>query len=429
LTSYLQDTFFSLPIPYHGYYYYARTIEGKSHALHCRAPVMMDPSSSGEQEEDYVATHLKLWDGTPEMALLPGEHVYLDENELAKGHDHFEIGNLDTIDDWVAYTVDTTGYEHFELIVQNMDETQEILIRGSRFGLDSISPSVVWGADHHTLFLMTYDATSRPFQVLQCTIQDDGDDDGNAIECEMIFEEPDVQFWVSIRKTLDEHYLLVQTRSPETDEVLALDLTASDATLISIAPRTPGVKYGIDHGNGFWWILSNLYTPDFNLMFARVGTQDWELVLETILDDNPLSSLMVLDGHIVIAGREMPFGLPQIWIAKLDDIVKENIISIVPLLNNPGRTTDDAAPTHTAEVLTSGTGAFETLSIFVVYQSLTAPQQYLRVNLDAPDEFKLPNDGIYRVHPFCFKSQWLGMMKTCMTLNEFWYGLDQTTRE
>jgi oligopeptidase B len=61
------------------YYYYERTLTGKEYAQHCRRLVPTDGP---------VTVH----DVMPTGPDAPAEHIILDENVKAEGHDYYSIG-------------------------------------------------------------------------------------------------------------------------------------------------------------------------------------------------------------------------------------------------------------------------------------------------------------------------------------------------
>src|SRR6266496_3782667 len=97
-----QESDLSVPVRKGGWWQYARTVEGKQYAVHCRRAVR-----PGEVVPPMAE------DGKP----LEGEEQLLDGNELALGHDFFSLGTFRTSPDqrWLAYSTDFAGNERFTL--------------------------------------------------------------------------------------------------------------------------------------------------------------------------------------------------------------------------------------------------------------------------------------------------------------------------
>ena len=108
--------------------YSSRTTEGKQYANLVRRPV----------------------GGGPEQSML-------DVNALAAGHGFYSLGAANVSDDgnFVAYTVDTTGYRQYELHVKDLRTGETLRDRVARVG------SVVWATDNHTLFVTTEDSVTK----------------------------------------------------------------------------------------------------------------------------------------------------------------------------------------------------------------------------------------------------------------------------
>ena len=78
-------------VPYleNGYYYYYRYEDGKEYAINCRKKGSLEAK----------------------------EEIYLDENQLAKGYDYFNVGGLSISPNnvWLAYAVDTLSRRTYEI--------------------------------------------------------------------------------------------------------------------------------------------------------------------------------------------------------------------------------------------------------------------------------------------------------------------------
>src|SRR5205807_5205418 len=75
----IQETDLSVPVRKGPWSYYARTVEGRQYAIHCRRPAV--PGGPEPAATDAARTD-------------PEEEVLLDENELAAGHEYFSLGGL-----------------------------------------------------------------------------------------------------------------------------------------------------------------------------------------------------------------------------------------------------------------------------------------------------------------------------------------------
>jgi len=85
---------------------------------------------------------------------------------------------------------------------------------------------------------------------------------------ELLFEEPNELFWVGLSKTLDGQYILIDSASKESSEVLAVDLSSSSEQpsknpAVVLAPRRPKVSDAYLLGTQLTSVRSfNFWMPD-----------------------------------------------------------------------------------------------------------------------------------------------------------------------
>ena len=277
----IQETDLSVPTREGAFWYYVRTVAGQQYAIHCRREVRageIAPPDTG--------------DGTP----LDGEQVLLDGNELAEGHEFFALGTLEVSPDgrWLAYAVDFDGDERFTLRVKDL-ETGEVLpdeIHDTFYG-------AAWSADASTLFYLTVDDAWRPHRVWRHRLGASVSSD------EVVYEEPDERFWVSVDLTRSERFVQIDSHSSVTSEVRVVPADDPTAAPRMIAPRRQQVEYHVEHdatGDRFL-ILHNDRAEDFALAWAPVDSPaDWR----PLIDHSPGTRLAGVDafaGHVVVSLR------------------------------------------------------------------------------------------------------------------------------
>jgi oligopeptidase B len=371
LLSYLQETDYSLPRPHGNYVYYSRTFQGKSYEVLCRAPAPPGDNSLTIS-----------WDGSADTPIVPEEHVYLDVNTLAEDQEYCSMGDTETSpsERLLAYSVDFTGDEIYELCVQDI-QTGETIFEDEEL---EICDDLVWGNDDQTLFYLKMDDEQRPYQLYRKQLNVDGDGEEQEQKDQLLFEEPDVLFWVGIWKSLDGQYLLVETSSAETSEIHFLDLYDSDATLQCIAKRRPKTLYEVTHRKGTWWIASNVGgTPNLQLLVAPAKAnceEEWTLVLnpdnqDPLFDGSyecALEEITAFSNHVVVEGRQG--GIPRIWVLALDP-------------KDPGQVIKSERLEFPEAAHDVGLGAhyeFDVDKIVVGYTSLITPTQGLEIPLNDP---------------------------------------------
>lgn len=400
LLQYMEETSHSFPVLDRFFYYYRRTIQGQPYPLHCRAPI---PSSDHDDDDStiiapfdsgaYLQKHLELWDGRKDSPILPDEEVYMDENVWASGHEFFATGSLAISHDFLAYTFDTTGNELFQLQVIRIS-TGKVVFQGSEEDL-IVTEQVAWGLDDDTLFYSKPDETQRSYQVWKRSLAMGTE--------ELLYEEPDVTYWVGFGMTMDKQYLLVETASSESSEFYYMNLvddeedagTASNTVMQCISKRRPQVLYSVEHFQGYWWILSNVNDADGDMQLFNVpvlgSSEDdeslWNRVTEAkeeevsgtsenvpLLHGVAMEDLSVFRHHIVVTGRSD--GILGLWILQVDDLQAS-------LVTHVERVEFVDEPAHTAKLAPHK--EHDTSTIIVDYVSLVTPQQQIQINLYAPN--------------------------------------------
>ena len=118
----------------------------------------------------------------------------------------------------LAYSTDFAGSERFTLRVKDLvsGETAPDEIPGTFYGS-------AWSADGSALFYVTVDEAWRPYRVWRHRHRHPGAEDV------IVFEEADERFWVGVRLTRSERFLVISASSKLTSEVWLLDAAAARA--------------------------------------------------------------------------------------------------------------------------------------------------------------------------------------------------------
>ncbi|OQS04837.1 serine protease family S09A [Thraustotheca clavata] len=281
LLSHVQETDAAYPYPHGDYLYYTRTEKGSSYTYHCRK-LRNDPNAK--------------------------EELILDENELAKGQSHCDVGAVSISPDhkFLAYSVDFNGYETYQGFVKNL-MTGEILADR----IENVSGSLTWGADASTLYYSTMDDAHRQDKIWRHTIGGTKD--------ELLYTENDELFSAYFGKTRSGRYLLLQSSSSETSEVSFIDLHHPEKGVILIEKRQKGVEYSVDHQGSVFFIDTNRDgAVNFKLMETSVdapSAENWKDVF-------PYDPAIKVDGidcfenFGIIHGRQD--GFTQLWVLTKD---------------------------------------------------------------------------------------------------------------
>src|SRR5437660_5295847 len=177
----VQETDASAATLYKGWWTYTRTVEGLDYEIYCRRR------------------------GTTDAP----EEVVLDANDLARGHDYFELGFVERSPDetLVAYAADIDGSEKHALRVRDLASGADLddVIAGVYYGF-------AWAADSRTFFYVRPDAAMRPFQVWRHRLGADGAGDT------LVYQEDDERFEVGVESSKSERYIFISSASQVSSE-------------------------------------------------------------------------------------------------------------------------------------------------------------------------------------------------------------------
>ncbi|KAJ0408750.1 hypothetical protein P43SY_001974 [Pythium insidiosum] len=282
LLSHVQETDEEYPYPHGSYLYYTRTEKGSSYTFHCRKPKTSDAASAPEE-------------------------LILDENEIAKGHNHCDVSNVRPSPDhrYLAYMVDFNGYETYTGFIKDLKTGKLLPDR-----LENIS-SLQWGADSSVLFYATQDEAHRQNKLWRHKV-------GGADEDECLYTENDELYSAYFSKSRSGKYMFFMSVSSETSEVSFLDLQNPSKGLQVIAKRQKGVQYWVDHHGEHFYIVTNKdKATNFKLVRAPVTAPTPDHWKEVFPYDSKVKVDQVdcFKDFIVMSGRQD--GFSQLWIIKV----------------------------------------------------------------------------------------------------------------
>src|SRR5262249_35874844 len=131
-----------------------------------------------------------------------------------------------------------------------------------------LSSSAAWANDNKTVFYVENDpVTLLSTRVKKHVLGTDPKTDP------VVYEEKDASFYVRVRKSGDDRFVLINLDSTEASEWRAIDADNLDAPIRVLAPREKGVLYDVDHLPGRWVILTNWKAPNYRLMTAADADQ------------------------------------------------------------------------------------------------------------------------------------------------------------
>ncbi|MEM7793466.1 MAG: S9 family peptidase [Cyanobacteria bacterium P01_C01_bin.118] len=356
----IQETDLSVPTKDGDYFYYSRTEEGQAYRILCRKQGSLDAD----------------------------EEIILDENKLAEGHDFFSLGDYEISPNHrlLAYATDTNGSERCTLVFKE-------LATGKRFPEEIADMSeVIWANDNYTVFYTRLDDAHRPYQVWKHRLGEDPATD------QLIYEEPDEAFYVSLGGTRSDAYIFISINSKVTTEIHILDANKPDEAFQVFCPREHGVEYSISHHPGNrketnrFYIVTNEDAINSKLMVTPVnalGKESWETVIPH-RPDVQLTGIGVFIDHLVIYERQG--GLPTIRLQTL----------------STGKETPLEFPEPTYSVWSGAMPEFDNKTLRFTYTSMITPASVFDYDMDTHQrELKKETPVLGGYDRDQYQSEWL----------------------
>ena len=329
------ETDISAPIFHHGWWYFSRTLAGQQYPVHCRRA---DPSRALSAADVLAAARAALpgagvaGDGTlpPVLSREPradserrsgqGQgQIILDENVLAGDSDYFALGVFDIRPDQelLAYAVDRDGSERYTLRFRDLgsgDDLADVV--------EDVYYGSAWCTGCRSFYYVRPDKAMRPWQVWRHVLGTSASRD------QLVFEEQDERFFVSVELSRSKRFILVTSESKMSSEVSYLRADKDHGHCTVVLPRRDGVEYDVEHardpedGADFWLVRTNC-GPDggkldnFALFELPVGKND-PASLKPFMTYRPLVKVESVDAFARYAlVLERTEGLEQLRVVDL----------------------------------------------------------------------------------------------------------------
>jgi len=289
--------------------------------------------------------------------------LLFDCNEMAKGHDFFNLRGVSVSPDncMAAFGVDTVSRRQYTLQIKN-------LITGELYEdqIENTTGSAVWASDNCTLFYTKKDpVTLRSDRIFKHRLGTSPEED------ELVYHEKDDTYTTFIYKTKSKKYLVIGSYSTLTTEFRILPTNDPDGTFRVFAERTEGLEYSITHFGSDFYILTNKDgATNFKVMRTSETTTEasaWEEFIphksEVLLED-----IEIFKNHYVITEREN--GLNKMKIVRWDG--KDTYY--LPFSSE----TYVAGPTTNLD--------FDTTKLRYYYNAMTAPYSIIEFDMNTREQ-------------------------------------------
>lgn len=237
----LQQDDSTVPYLMSGYWYYRRFETGKEYPIYARRKGSKD---------------------APEEILLNG-------NEMSKGHDFFEIGDIAISPDskLLAWAEDTVGRRQYVVRVMEIASHKIYPI-----ALNNVENNVVWAGDNKTFLYIEKDPeTLLGYKVRKHAIDSPNHTDLAADP--LVWEQTDTSFYSGVGKTKDDKYLWIVTQSTVSSEMWFADAKDPKLNFKVFLPRERDHEYQVEHANNRWVVRTNWKAKNFRLVEVKPGDE------------------------------------------------------------------------------------------------------------------------------------------------------------
>jgi oligopeptidase B len=342
ITARLKPDDVSAPVKEGAYLYYTRFEKGREYPIYARKLV-----SSAD------------------------EHVLLDGNALAKGHDFFHIGGTAISPDarQLAYAVDTVSRRQYTLRVKDVTTGQM-----HPDTITNAEPVIVWAADNRTFFYVEKDPiTLLPFRVRRHVLGADVAKDP------FVYQEPDNAFYLTVYRSRSARYVFIYSQSTLSAEARYVPTDRPDAPPTLVLTREPVHEYQVDHGADDFVIRTNWQARNFRIVRAPVATSTDKATWRDVV---PHRTDAFVEGFDVftryLAVGERSGGLRKVrirsWDGKQDSLIAED------------------APTYTSSL--GENRELETDVLRYSYESLAMPETFYDYNMRTGERIVVKREAV-----------------------------------
>ncbi len=260
----------SVPYKDNGYFYITRYEEGHEYPIYSRKKETLEAE----------------------------EEIMLNVNELAEGHNYFNINSLSVSPDnkVLAFGEDTVSRRLYTIRFKNL-ETGEML----EDSIPNTSGKAVWASDNETVFYVQKDTdTLRDFKVFRHKI-------GTPISEDVeVWDESDESYLTYIYKTKSKKYIVIGSYYSSSQDYRILRADDPTGSFTVFHSREKDLEYDFAHFEDHFYVRTNWNAQNFRLMRTpenATGKENWVEVLphraDVLLEDiDVFKDFMVLSERI-----------------------------------------------------------------------------------------------------------------------------------
>ncbi len=241
------------------------------------------------------------------------EEILLNVNELAQGHDYFNVGDTQVSPNQklLAYSDDSIGRRVYSIRFKDLT-TGELL----EDTIENTEGGAVWANDNRHVFYISKDPqTLLGYQVYRHKLGTEQSEDV------LVYEEDDRSFYTGLTKTLDGSLIKVGHYSTETKGESLLDANAPENSEFKpFYPLEEGHEYSTYKSGDYFYVLTNKDAKNFRLMKVHQDKHDdfsaWEEVIPH-REDTQITGVIAFKDYLAVTERSN--GLTSIRVMDFKD--------------------------------------------------------------------------------------------------------------
>ena len=278
----------SLPYRDHTYDYWTKTTVEGNYSIKLRKKI-----NSSETEE--------IWNGDKEKKKLNVKY--------------FGIGDLEVChnDKLLAYSLDVKGSEYYTIFVRNISSNKII----TKKILDT-SGSILFSLDDKYIFYSKLDKNHRAKKIFRHKIGNFNNND------ELIFDEKNDAFTVSIGLSSDEKYYFITSSDHNTSEQYYFNVNEIKPKPKLIQKREKGILYSVNSWDRYFYMHTNKNAEDFKILRTNsINFEKWETFIAE-KNETLIGGLTFLKNWIIRS--EVNNALGKIFARNLKTNIEEELI-------------------------------------------------------------------------------------------------------
>ena len=278
----------SLKFKDHRYFYWTKTIEKGNYAKYLRQAI-----GSSDVEIYFDA----------------------DKEKEMSGSKYFGLGSISVShnDKVMAYSVDLKGSEYYDILLRDLSTNKNIEDK-----INNTSGGITWSLDSKSFFYTPLDKYHRSKKIYMHVLGMSSKKD------QLIFEEKDDSFSLSISLTADEKFFIISSSDSNTVEEYFFSTKEEKIVPLLFKARKKGIKYSIDSWKNYWYVHTNHNALDYQVL--RCDHKDIKKLYTFIppKEGTVIGGFEFLNEYIIRS--EKSDAIPKLFIRNIDNNDEEELI-------------------------------------------------------------------------------------------------------